>query len=207
MVLIGYSGHALVAAGILSKMKNPVTDYCDEQEKSFNPLQINYLGSEKNPEVAAKIGSKDFFIAIGNNTIRRNVTLYFEKQSKYPITIIHPTAIIDDNALISENGVMIAAGVCVNPFASIEHGVILNTGSIIEHECVIKQFSHIGPGAILCGNVKVGEGSFVGAGAVVRQNINIGNNVIIGAGAVVISDVNDDQIVVGNPSKKLVKNR
>jgi acetyltransferase-like isoleucine patch superfamily enzyme len=70
---------------------------------------------------------------------------------------------------------------------------------------MIGEFAHIGPGAILCGNVTIGDGSFIGAGAIIRQNIIIGNNVMIGAGAVVVKDVEDNEIVVGNPSKKLIK--
>jgi acetyltransferase EpsM len=33
--------------------------------------------------------------------------------------------------------------------------VILNTGCIIEHECVLGDAVHIGPGAVLAGNVKL----------------------------------------------------
>lgn len=207
MILIGYSGHALVAAGILYLMERPVTFYCDEEEKSYNPLQIGYLGSEKNPSVSSKIQSGDFFIAVGDNSIRQKIALGLEKQGKYPLSVIHPSAIIDRSAIISEKGVLISSGVCINPFSKIMDSAILNTSSVIEHECVVGAFAHIGPGAVLCGNVKVGEGSFVGAGAVVRQNISIGKNVIIGAGSVVVKDVDDNECVVGIPSKKLDKKR
>ncbi|HAO47433.1 MAG TPA: hypothetical protein DCQ97_10945, partial [Chitinophagaceae bacterium] len=64
---------------------------------------------------------------------------------------------------------MIAAQATINPLARIGKGAICNTGCIVEHECVVGDFAHIGPGAVLCGNVSVGEGSFVGANAVVRQ--------------------------------------
>lgn len=207
MILIGYSGHAFVAAGILYLMEKPVTSYCDEEEKSYNPLHISYLGSEKNPSVSSKILSGDFFIAVGDNSIRQKIALRLEKQGKYPVSIIHPSAIVDRSASISEKGVMISSGVCINPFSKIMDGAILNTSSVIEHECVVGAFAHIGPGAVLCGNVKVGDGSFVGAGAIVRQNINIGKNVIIGAGSVVVKDVDDNECVVGIPSKKIDKKR
>lgn len=96
---------------------------------------------------------------------------------------------------------MIAANATINPLAFIATGAICNTGCIVEHECAVGEFAHIGPGAVLCGNVKVGAGSFVGANAVIRQGVTIGNNAMIGAGAVVVKDVADGVTVVGVPAK------
>jgi len=57
----------------------------------------------------------------------------------------------------------------------------------------------------LAGNVHVGEFSFFGANAVIREGVKIGKNVLVGAGSVVIKDVPDNQIVVGNPAKILIR--
>lgn len=203
MILIGYSGHALVAAGILKLMGKTVTDYCDVEEKRNNPLNINYLGKESEPGIQSLIPSGQFFISVGDNKIRKKIAESFLKIGKHPITIIHPSAIIDSTAHISDKGTMISAAACINSYARIDDGVIINTMALIEHECKVESYAHIGPGAILCGNVSVGTGSFVGAGAVLRQNIKVGNNVMIGAGAVVVKDIADHECVVGNPAKKL----
>jgi serine acetyltransferase len=104
---------------------------------------------------------------------------------------------IGDNRL----RVMIAANATINPLATVGTGAICNTGCIIEHECVVGEFAHIGPGAVLCGNVKIGDGTFVGANAVIKQGITVGKNAMIGAGAVVVKDVPDGVTVVGVPAK------
>ena len=144
---------------------------------------------------------EDFFIAIGNNEVRKNIYNNLAIRNLLPINAVHATAVIDDTADLSAHGIMISPNVTINAFAKIGIGAICNTYSIIEHECIIGDFAHIAPGAVLCGNVKVGENSFVGTKSVVRENITIGKNVIIGAGSVVVKNVPDNVKVVGNPAR------
>ena len=205
MILIGYSGHAFVAYDILEASGNKITGYCDLEEKIHNPFKLPYFGSEFSAEGKAKIREEGFFISVGENQVRKKIFTLFESEQLFPVNAIHPSATISKHAAIKSCGIMICAGVCINPLASIGNGAICNTGAIIEHECEVNAFAHIGPGAVLCGNVIIGEGSFVGAGAVIKQGISIGKNVTIGAGAVVVKNIGDNEIVVGNPSKQLIK--
>lgn len=201
MIIIGYSGHGFVVCGIIKAAGKAITGYCDSEEKTYNPFSLAYFGKEDGPQSIAAFQQNDFFISIGDNTIREKVYNKLAQQNLLPGNVIHPSAITDSSVTIAENGVMIAANVTINPLAKIGTGAICNTGSIIEHECVVGDFAHIGPGAVLCGNVKVGVRSFIGAGAVIRQGITIGNNAIIGAGAVVVKDVADNTTVVGVPGR------
>ena len=206
MVIIGYSGHAFVVCGVLMASGKNIDGYCDLEEKQYNPFNLTYLGQELSAMAIEQMRESGVFIAVGDNSLRKKI---YDDISVHclPANAIHPSAVIDPSVIISEHCVMIASGVCINPLAEIQKGVICNTASVIEHQCVIAAFAHIGPGAVLCGNVNVGEGAFVGAGAVVRQNINIGKNAIIGAGAVVVKDVQENEIVIGNPSRKLFNNK
>ncbi|MEO6404086.1 MAG: NeuD/PglB/VioB family sugar acetyltransferase [Ferruginibacter sp.] len=205
MTLIGYSGHAFVVYGILKAVNVSVDSYCDAVEKSYNPFNLAYLGTETTNEAIESL-KNGCFISIGNNGGRNQVYNYLSSKNILPVNAIHPAAIIDSTVKIANHAVMISAGVCINPLASINIGVICNTGCIIEHECIIGAFAHIGPGAVLCGNVTIGEGSFVGAASVIKQGITIGKNVIIGAGAVVVKNVGDNETVIGNPSRSFEKN-
>ncbi len=201
MILIGYSGHGFVVCGILTAAGKKITGYCDHEEKTYNPFSLPYFGREDSGAAQDACKQNGFFIAIGDNSIRAKVYQKLAAQQLLPANAIHPSAVIDGTAVIAPNAVMIAANATINPLAQIGAGAICNTGSIIEHECVVGDFAHIGPGAVLCGNVKVGSGTFVGAGAVVRQGITIGRNVMIGAGAVVVKDVADGTMVVGIPAR------
>ena len=205
MIIIGYSGHAYVAIGILSAAGRKVRGYCDFDEKAYNPFNLEYLGKETEEKGMALIRQQDFFIGIGDNGIRKKVFGIFEQIQRYPVNAIYPSAVISGYAQVDPYGVMISAGVCINPLVTIGKGAICNTGAVIEHECEIGNFAHVGPGAVLCGNVTVGEESFVGAAAVVRQGIKIGRKAMIGAGAVVVKDVGDGEMVAGNPSRLLIK--
>jgi sugar O-acyltransferase (sialic acid O-acetyltransferase NeuD family) len=201
MILIGYSGHAFVVYGILKTMGKVATHYCDATEKTNNPFNLQYLGNEQSEAAQQALQQNDLFIAIGDNAIRKKVFENLATQNYLPINAIHNTAVIDESATLHPQGVMVAANATINPLVQIGKGVICNTNCSIDHECIIDDFAHIAPGAVLCGNVKVGTGTFVGANAVVKQGITIGNNCIIGAGAVVVKDVPDGATVVGVPAK------
>jgi sugar O-acyltransferase (sialic acid O-acetyltransferase NeuD family) len=201
MVLIGYSGHAFVVYGIFNAAGKKVIGYCDNEEKIYNPFSLKYFGKESSPAALGTFKATPFFISIGDNTIREKIFNNLSSIKLYPVNAVHPSAVIDASASISKHNIMVAANAVINPLAKIGYGVICNTGCIIEHECVIGNFAHIAPGAVLCGNVKIGNNSFVGANAVIRQGITVGNNVMIGAGAVVLKNIPDDTTVIGVPAK------
>lgn len=201
MILIGYSGHAFVLYGILTAAGKKVTGYCDVAEKEFNPFKLPYFGSENSETGLHALEQNGFFISIGDNKLRSKIYTNLQQKHLTPANAIHPSAVIDASATFAQQGVMIAANATINPLASIGTGAICNTGCIIEHECVVGEFAHIGPGAVLCGNVKIGSSTFVGANAVIKQGITVGKNAMIGAGAVVIKDVPDGVTVVGVPAR------
>lgn len=202
VILVGYSGHTLVAAEALLLSGYSIKGYLEKKESTTNILGIEYLGYEQEPDTIVNIKGLNIFPAIGDNTIRENLFGYFQNLSFAFVKAIHPKANISESSEIGL-GTLVCQGANVNPFVKIGKGVIINTGSIIEHECVIGDFAHIAPGAVLAGNVKVGKGSFVGSNAVIKQGVQIGDYVMIGAGSVVLRDVESYSVVVGNPAKPI----
>lgn len=202
VAIVGYSGHSFVIVDILLNAGRMVTAYCDSVAKEKNPFHLNYLGKEN--EVIDTLKLYDYFICIGHNGIRRKVVQQLESHLGNPINAIHPSAVISASVEMN-HGIMISANATINPLVRLGEGVICNTSSSIDHECIIEDYAHVGPGAVLCGNVTVGAGTFVGANAVIKQGVKIGKNVTIGAGTVVIRDIPDNVIVVGNPQRLLQK--
>lgn len=202
VAVIGYSGHSYVIIDILLNAGRMVTAYCDSGEKERNPFHLQYLGTET--EAIEQLKGYDYFIGIGHNGIRRKVYQALFDHLGNPVNAIHPSAVI--SASVEMNyGIMISANATINPLVTLGTGVICNTSCSIDHECIVEDFAHVGPGAVLCGNVKVGANTFVGANAVVKQGVTIGQNVTIGAGTVVIRDIPDNTMVVGNPQRVLAK--
>lgn len=201
IAIIGYSGHSFVVLDAAKQMNLNVKYYCERNQLSYNPFEINYLGDEGNDSFDWN-SVDQFILGIGGNKIRQKVAGLILSKKKILLNVVHPSSIISNYATFG-TGNFIAANVTVNALAKIADNCILNTGCIVEHECVIENGVHIAPGSVLAGNVFVGENSFIGANSVVKQGVKIGNGVTVGAGSVVVKDIPNNEIWAGNPAKKL----
>lgn len=200
IILIGYSGHAYVVVDIFHSMGKDVWAYCDAVEKINNPYNLEFLGKELVPKNIEILKRYPYFVAVGNNQIRKRIYENLSQEIGTPINAIHANAVVSSSVKLG-NGVMICPNSVINTFAKIGDGVICNTACIIEHECTIGDYAHIAPGSTLAGNVTIGAYSFIGANSVVKQGVKIGKDVTVGAGCVVIKDIPDGVTVVGNPAK------
>lgn len=195
-LLYGAGGHAKVVFDALVSRKVKVLGIFDDQ-KSGLLMNTPILGIYD----FKKFSDSPIIISIGDNYSRYKVS----KLIKHELAVvIHPSALL-------------ARDVCPGPGsivlhnATIQTGVqigwhcVVNSGSIIEHDCIVGNFAHVAPGAVLCGNVYIGEGALIGAGSVILPGIKIGAWAIVGAGSVVTSDVEDYNVVVGCPARIIKK--
>lgn len=200
VVIVGYSGHGFLACEIFRLQNIRVAGYFEQEAKTLNPYNLDYLGSENAAGADALFAQYDVFVAIGENSIRERVSTKLAARGARFINCIHPTATVASTATLG-NGVMIGCNGIVQPLAIMGDGAVCSTASIIEHENVVEPFAHVGPRVMLCGTVKIGSRTFVGAGAVVINNLTVGKDVYIGAGTVVLKDIPDGSRVVGNPHR------
>lgn len=142
-------------------------------------------------------------VAIGDNQVRKRVV---EKTKHRFTNAIHPSAIISSYASLGE-GNMVLHGTIIQAQSRIGNHIIINTKAQVDHDCILGDYVHLAPGAILCGTVSVGEGAFIGAGAVVIPGKKIGAWATIGAGSVVIHDIPDYAVAVGNPARVIKQKR
>ncbi len=198
--LFGYSGHAYVIIESFIAAGYTVAGYFDFHEAIKNPYQLPYFGFEGSVDVLSIVKSDFVFPSVGDNTIRARLVSFFVKYNLKQCVLIDPSAKVSHSSSI---GLSTYVGVnsIINAQSKIGKGVIINSVTIIEHECEVHDFSHIAPAAVLCGNVIVGKGTFIGANAVVRNNTSICSGVILGAGSVIVKDIIKAGIYFGNPCK------
>ena len=203
IILVGYGGHGFVAADILQAAQMTLSGYCDNEEKSYNPFAIKYRGSEATFfSISENIAGFDAFVSVGNGALRKKIFSFLLAKKVNIINAFHPLSVIGQHVLLG-NGIFVAANATINTCCNIGHGVICNTSSTIDHECNIGEFSHICPGAVLCGNVTVGKNCFIGANSTIIPGKKIYDNIVVGAGSVVINDLTEPGLYVGTPAKRI----
>ena len=202
LLLIGAGGHCKsVLDCVLSSGAYDAIGIINDQRISI--LGVPVVGSDGDLTSLFKNGWTDAFItvgSVGNTATRRRLYEMIKKIGFTIPSVIDNTATIAKCTQISE-GSFVGKKAVVNTGASLGCCSIINTGAIVEHDCVVGDFSHVSPGTVLCGQVRIGHDTHIGAGAVVRQLISIGNNVLIGAGSIVVKDIQDGQTAYGNPCK------
>lgn len=140
-------------------------------------------------------------LALGDLASRRVLLSRFgESLTRTAVTLVHPTATIDPSATLGK-GVYVGPHAVIHACARVRDHAIINTASVIEHDCDIGENAHIAPGTVLAGTVKIGADTLLGIGSRVIPGITIGSRCTIGAGAVVVRNVPDGATVKGVPAK------
>lgn len=202
LVIIGASGHGKVVADIANYYNYSSIYFLDDDSEKKENVEHRVIG--KVSDFEKYIESHEFIVAIGNNETRNKILQNLIERNAKIATLIHPSAQIGSNVIIGQ-GSVVMANVVINADTVIGVGCIVNTSSSVDHDCKIKDYVHISPGAHVAGNVTIGEMSWLGICASVVNNISITNNVTIGAGGVVVGDINESGTYVGVPVEKIVK--
>lgn len=198
--IFGYSGHAYVIIESFMAAGYTIAGYFDYHEAKINPYQIPYFGFEGSVDVSFIVKSDYVFPSVGDNIIRAKLVSFFEKRHLNQCVLIDPSAKVSHSSSIGLS-TYLGVNTIINAQTQIGKGVIINTAAVIEHECEVQDFSHIAPGAVLCGNVKISKGNFVGANTVVKNNITICEKSTVGAGSVIVKDIINAGTYFGNPCK------
>jgi sugar O-acyltransferase (sialic acid O-acetyltransferase NeuD family) len=195
VIVIGAGGHAKVVIATIRAAGGDVTQVLDGDAERWGQRILGVTVDGPISEDA--VANRAAVIAIGSNRVRQ--ALAGRLQARW-ITACHPSAVVHRSASLGP-GTVVFAGAVVQPDSQIGAHAILNTASSVDHDCVLDDFVHLGPGTRLCGGVRIDEGALLGVGAKVAPSIVIGAWSTVGAGAVCVSDVPSDTTVVGVPAR------
>lgn len=143
-------------------------------------------------------------VTIGNVSVRAKI---FEKiKSILGIGVLGNLVSvfsINANTTFEEvHGLFLGVNTYLGPNVNIGDNVIINTGTIIEHDCSIGSNCFIGPGVVISGFTTVGSNSYLGARCTLINGLNLRDNITIGAGAVVVGDILEEGTYLGIPAQK-----
>ena len=196
LVILGAGGHGKVCSEVASLNNYGEIIFLDDRHVTGMPV----IGTMK--DIKNCVDDSLFFVAIGNNDLRKNYIEEILSLGGSLVNLIHPNSTVSRSAVLAD-GIVVMAGAVIQANASIDRGVIVNTCSSVDHDCTIGKYSHIAVGSHLGGTVKVGESSFIGAGSSVSNNVTIADNCIVGVGTAVIHDLDEAGIYVGVPARRV----
>ena len=207
IVLWGATGQAVVVNEFAQRIGLEIRVLVDNDSTVASPIEgvpvltgaeglESWLGDQTGSE---PIGS---IVAVGGEQgrVRLELAACLQALGLAPVDAIHPAAYVARDATWG-SGLQVMVGSIIGSRARLGEQCLINTAASVDHECVLGDGVHVGPGAHLAGCVQVGRHSFLGTGAIVLPRIRIGQDVIVGAGAVVVKDVPDGMVALGNPAR------
>lgn len=206
LLIVGDGGHGKVVldAAQESKKYNKIA-FLVNYNPSNKVSGIEYYNENKISYKELMIDFPKIIVAIGDNKTRLKKSIKLKQAGFNLETIIHPNAYVSKYATIEE-GCFIGIHSVVNVFARIGKACVINTASIVEHECVLGDGVHLSPNVSMGGKTKIDDLSWICIGSSIVDKISIGKEVIVAAGSVVINNVNDKTLVAGAPAivKKVI---
>lgn len=158
MLILGAGGHGQVVAEIAGACGYTCSFLDDNSAAAIGKIQ----------QIEQFVSAFDlFFVAIGNNDIRRKITAKLEALQCPIPAVVHPTAYVSPSATVGA-GTVIAPGAVVNTHSRIGKGCIISVGALIDHDALIEDFVHINAGAVCKAGSHVAELTRIDAGVVVQ---------------------------------------
>lgn len=183
-----------------------ILEMCDESDfmgyadvRNIKSMSIPYLGTDK--EVLSMYPPSHYNIVLGCVYNEQDVSLKLRealllKYAAYDSPVItSSSAIVTKNSII-DNGSVVFEQAVINR-THIGKYCVVNTGTIIEHNCNLGDNVFTGSGALICGNCTIGNNVFIGSGAIIRDGICIADNVIVGMGSIVTKSIFEAGIYYG----------
>lgn len=173
LLIIGAGGHGrAVAEAAELGVNHEVAGFLDDAPEAEHDIWgIPVWGS---PSMLAELLGRvdEVVVAIGNNTVRRALHQRVRETGLALATIVHPAALLSPRAVVGPGSVLMA-GAIVGTQARLGEGVIVNCGAVVDHDCVVEDFGHLGVKAGMAGGAVLGAGAWMQAGSSLGYGVTI----------------------------------
>lgn len=199
LIIIGAGGHAVSVANIALSAGFLIYSFVDSIKAGQTLLGVKVITNIADVD---NFDEYSFALAIGDNATR--LKFYEETvanfgQLKFPV-LIHRSAVVSEFSTV-DVGTVIMPQAVIGPNSRVEKFCLINTQASIDHDCLMRDFSSLAPGAITGGNVEIGSRSAISIGARLRHGVKVGDDVVVGANSYVNSCLPNNVVCYGTPAK------
>lgn len=120
------------------------------------------------------------------------------------LSFIHPTAYLAKSAQIGLANIILANCV-INCNVLLGDFNTINTNSLIGHDTIIGSNNFIAAHTCIGSGLKIGSGNFTGLNCSIKNYVEMGDYNLIGMASNVVKNITDNNILIGNPAKPLIK--
>ena len=208
LLIVGARGWGREVYHTISKTKEVkngelvIKGFLDSKADAFDGLRGNFPPIISSPEDYIIQPDDLFFVAMGDPHWRKHYAEMIEYKGGCFYTYISPDSYVVETADVGE-GSFISSWCSVSDNVSIGKHVVLHAFSVIGHDSIIKNYGTLFTSSFLGGYTEVGECSQMNPKSMIVPHKKIGDNVVVGAASVVIRNIKNDNIVYGNPAKKI----
>jgi sugar O-acyltransferase (sialic acid O-acetyltransferase NeuD family) len=184
IILIGAGGHSTSCIDVIEKTKKfIIVGLVDKKNKKFVRVGKKKYSVYSEETFLKKKFCKNILIALGSEKLTKKREHLFNKYKRMNFNfpkIISPLSYVSKHSFVDE-GTIVMHGAIINANVKIGKNCIINTKSLIEHDCIIGDNSSIATSATINGNVKIEKNCFIGSKAVLVPSIKLKKNSFIKA--------------------------
>ncbi|QWD76442.1 acetyltransferase [Polynucleobacter sp. MWH-UH24A] len=201
LIIFGAGGHAVSVANVALSAGYTIKYFVDKNRKG-----LDLLGYKIIEDITAidNTNNYSFAIAIGDNAVREKKynELIAATPNLYFPPLVHSTAVISFFTNIGDGSVIMPKAV-IGPNSNVGMFCLINTQASIDHDCLMLNYSSLGPAAVTGGMVIIGQRSAISIGATIKHGLKIGDDCVIGANSYLNKDLPNNQVVYGSPAKQI----
>jgi len=176
----------------------------DKQKKYANYCNVPIICEDELDKMENAV------VAVGDPHLREKIVNNITKKfpnCEFP-NIIEPTSILSNPKTVwLGRGIVIMAFCILTTDIIVEDFCQFNLGTGIGHDCYFSSYVTTGMNPNIAGNNKIGKSTRFGSNVTTREHITICNDVMLGIGTVVVKDITEPGVYIGNPAKRLVKEK